>query len=847
MKLDKYYDQDASKKNEQKHEDAPMPEHHHADTGSGIGKKIDSIVENKYLLLGIAIFIIFINVILRYGLLQFHGLFEPDGFFYYAVIKQAIANHFIVSNYLNISGFPTHNFIGEAQGLPYITVIFYYFLRLFGLTSLTVMRWMPILFGVFDAILAYFLAKYLSNSKVLGLLAMAFVSLSSGNIARTAATVYRGDSFISAFLLLALILMLKCFEERNMILKIVWAVLSAVSLSLGITVWNGAPFIIVVYMLSLLFAIIYGFIKDDKEVLFSGVVLSLTMLISHFLELFYISLGVARAGLLLVSSDFFIFYLPILLGSIATYLIVIKFSKFKLFSTARNRSFATLGTAIIAFIVIFALFGSTVINLASPVSPIIAPTNTTVSNKTSVGNAVTQTTQELQKPSWGFLLSSFNLQLFLSVIGVVIFVLLLFLISKKRIVKEEGMFKLNMIAFLSMLAYFMVTAFLQYSAIRFNAIISMPIAIFSAFAVYGICKLFYHYTVRRKSIAIIVAIGAAITVISLIIYLYPTISTHFVFVSITIILMCIMLGAMFVYVIYGTVKGRLRIQYMILVLVLIIIMYNMYNTYFESYTAAQADGINTQFLQAMTWLKNNTASNATVLALWPDGSVVEGWANRTSYMDSVGGENSSRIFPFARFLFSDNPDTQYLYSIHKPEYLITRNFWYAELGGIAQEGLINNATDYGYVTLQSLNSTSNGTATFFTFSTNNYPYYTSELISIPIANTTAVTYKAYLGVRNSSRLALMRGIIFLNSSNGVYNMFNTGQTNDSANYTLLISFDGRVINGAYILGPRLVTSNVFYFTFLCNKVACPYDNNNVTANEIFQNGDTRIYKLNYLH
>ena len=38
----------------------------------------------------------------------------------------------------------------------------------------------------------------------------------------------------------------------------------------GIIVWTGSPFIIVIYMFAVLLAIVYGFIKSDKMVLFFG-------------------------------------------------------------------------------------------------------------------------------------------------------------------------------------------------------------------------------------------------------------------------------------------------------------------------------------------------------------------------------------------------------------------------------------------------------------------------------------------------------------------------------------------------------------------------------------------------
>ncbi|MDE1871041.1 MAG: phospholipid carrier-dependent glycosyltransferase [Candidatus Micrarchaeota archaeon] len=851
MKIDKYYNQ--NEPNAAKQADEPKSEPQKQSSSINIGIKMDSFVDNKFLLIGLAVLIIAINVVLRAGLLQYQGLFEPDGFFYYSVIRQAISNHFVVSNYLNISGFPMHNFIGEAPGLPYLTVMAYYlFHSITSLSALTIMRWMPIFFGILYAILAYFLARYLSNSKALGLLTMFFVSVSSGNIARTAGTVYRGDSFITLFLLLALLLMLKCFGERKSFRKYLWAVLSAVSLSLGMVVWNGAPFITVVYMLGLMFIILYGFIKADNDILFSGVVLSITLLIMHFLQLLYVSLGIARAGLQLTSNtEFFIFYTPILIGSVAAYYIIRNIQQFSIVSTQKRRAFATAGAVLVVFVILVAVFSNTLLGLASPVSPIITPTVT--SNSATVGAAITQTTQELQKPSYSFLWSSFSVQLYLSIIGVLLFLLFSFLVSK-GLIKDDNL-RLNNVAFLAIFAYFVVTGYLQYSAIRFNAIISLPLAVFSAFAIYSIGKLVYNRNINSKTVAALVTVITALIMIALVYYyyFYPSPQTsifsalnRFTFIAASIILISVLLVAAFVYSIYGTAKGNISVMYIVVALVLVILIFNMFNTYLESYTAAQADGINPQFLEAMAWLRNNTSPNATVLALWPDGSVVEGWGNRTSYMDSVGGERSARIYNFSNFLFNTSLDTQYLYGIGKPQYFIARNFWYAELGGIAQEGLVQNASAYGYVALSSFNSTSNGTATFFTFGESTPPYYVTELITIPSANSTQPpTYKAYLGIRNGTRLTMMRSIIFMNTSNSQYSISNIGSANDSVNYSLLISFSGHQINGAYILGPNLVQSNIFKFTFLCNAFTCPYNSSSASMSQVYANGDTRIFRINY--
>ncbi|MGI0100150.1 MAG: STT3 domain-containing protein [Candidatus Micrarchaeaceae archaeon] len=845
MKINKYYD-NSQQSNTSTAQEKPDPAEHdsgreHAvGSSTGLGKKLDLLENNKYLIIGIALLIIAVNIVLRAGLLQYQGLFEPDGFFYYSVIRAEINAHYSLVNYLGISGFPSHNFIGEAPGLPYLTVIGYYLLHgITGLSALTIMRWMPILFGVLYAILAYFLVQHVSKSRSFGLLAMLFVSLSSGNIARTAGTVYRGDSFIALPLMVALLLMLMSIEDKRNLRKCIYAALAAVSLSIGAIMWNGSPFIVVIYMLSLLLVVAYGFIKADKSLLFSGLVLTVAFALTNILERLYRFVGLARPGLEFVGNSFIIFYVPLLVVSIATYYLVKHMHRFKHVSTTPNRIIVSLVSAVVVFILIYALFGSTVQNLAAPLSPtpVGAATNAT---KQAIG----ATTQELQPPTYNFLWSSFNIQLFLAPLGIALFILFAYLISINwRFIKRDH-FQLNAVGFLVIIAYLLITAYLQASAIRFNAIVSIPLAIFAAFAVYGLGKLVYHYGIRRKDVGIAVA-GILIVLAAALIYnLHGGLSSTFKMVSVSIALMFAVLAALVIYSIYSLVKGRIRLKYIVIGIIAVALIYNYYITYFESYTASQADGINPQFLEAMTWLKNNTATNATVLALWPDGSVVEGWGNRTSYMDSVGGENGTRILPFSQFLFNTSIDSQYLYGIGKPEYLVARNFWYEELGGIAQEGLVQNASAYGYVLMDRLNSSNNATAQFFTFSANQYPYYRSELIIVPEPNGTS-QYTAYLGLQSSSNAAKMRSIIFLNTSNDAYSIDNFS-ANDTINYTLMVSFSGHEINGAYVLGPKLVASNLFKFTFLCNYDTCPYNDSNVSMQAVYINGDTKIYKINYL-
>ncbi len=818
--------------------------------------------------MGIAVLIIALNILLRGGLLRNQGLFEPDGFFYYSVIRQAIQNHLIFAAKTSmLSGFPVHNLIGEAPGLMAITTIPYYLLGFTGISYYTIMRWMPIVFGVLEAIVLYFIVKHLSKSRALGLLSMAFLSLSSGNIARTAGTVYRGDSFISLFLMVAILFMLRTYESKDRKWLIINGLLASISLSLGMVVWNGSPFIIAVYLLTLILVLLYAFVKNNKKLILANLVLSLGLILVYLLQAVYVYFGMANFNLPFGPGvkgplDVMLFYLPLIFGSIiALYAEKIRFLKD---SPSRKATFAIV--AIIVLAVVLLAFFSPELHRVATGSESLPPIQT---NSTRAA-AITQTTQELQPPSYTFLYSSFNIQLGLGdlfgwlsyVVGagnnLTILVTLLFswlgLVLYLFMGHREGIgehhLKVNNTTInlsppiIAVFAYAFITTYLQYGAIRYNALISIPLAISAALTFYLISSILY----KREYKPGIAQYAAAIIGIALSAYLlyqfYNYARISFPFDAIVAVLMVIMLALLIAYIIVALFRRHLKLKYLVICLIIAILAFNLYSTYYESYTAAQADGINPSFLQAASWLKANTPANSTVLALWPDGSVVEGWGNRTSYMDSVGGERGPRIYNFSTFLFNTSPQSSYLYGIGRPDYLVARNFWYEELGGIAQEGLVSNASTYGYETLDRINSTHNSTAAFFSMASSTTPYKVELVIQ---TNSNGIsTYNAYLGEQGSPRYGLMRSILFFNTSNAEYFWVNS-TANNTINYTLMVPFTGREILGGDILGPSLVKSNLFKFTTLCNNAECPYDNANVTLTLAFANGDTRIYKINYLH
>ncbi|MGC8729934.1 MAG: hypothetical protein ACP5RP_00935 [Candidatus Micrarchaeia archaeon] len=731
-----------------------------------------SYIENHKAMLSLAalLLIIIMGIILRTGLLRYQGLFEPDGFYHYAVIKQAIHNGLVIPINSSLSGYPTHTRIGETEGFYYITIIPWLFLRYLGFSVLDVMRLVPIFFGVLDIIGAYYIARLLSKSRLMGILSSFFVAISSGDIARTTGLVYRGDGFVTIFLIFAFYFLAKALEQENYKKTAYYSLISSVLLSFGYLVWNGAPFGTITYMLALVFVIAYAFIKADKKLLVNSNIAVLGMFSAYILQHIYRALMLLKQDQALYSLHYFIFYIPILLAGLIAYAVLEKKLMPALSSVVGRAAFLIVVVLIFIAGVILA-DGGYLKSIATGYGLVVA------------GNNLTMTIQELARPTFTFLFNSFGYQLWLAPIGIVAFVLFSKVVEGGLDTKEKikNYFKnfvsnLNITTgFLILLAYIITTAYLQANAIRFNSLVSVPIAIFSAFAIY--------------------------TLLSII----PK-------------------------------KGRYE-RIIPIALIVIFLAYSANLTYIESMASIQADGINPQFLAAMSWLSNNTPTNSTVLAVWPDGSVVEGWANRISIMDSVGGQNPELIANFSKFIFNTTGDTNYLYKeFNKPNYFVVRQYWINELAGIAIEGNIENPDEYGFDSFYNYSERRAGNMTVMFFSN-------SAFQAEVLFNYSRKGERIIGGVKSgsSSTYYPISHIIFYNTSSMNSQVYN----NTGINYSLLIEYNSTKIEGAFLLGGKVYQSNFFKLIYLCNYTYCPFDNSNVTAQLVYENPDTKIFHLIY--
>lgn len=115
-----------------------------------------------------------------------------------------------------------------------------------------------------------------------------------------------------------------------------------------------------------------------------------------------------------------------------------------------------------------------------------------------------------------------------------------------------------------------------------------------------------------------------------------------------------------------------------------------------------ADAQNHQYFQALSWIRNNTAKNATFLTLWDDGSLLEGYANRTSYSDSIQGMNESgSMVLFSRFLFAKAGNFTYISEV-QPDYLLVRKVWLNYSTSLLAEGSLPSNTPINGTNIQAL-------------------------------------------------------------------------------------------------------------------------------------------------
>jgi asparagine N-glycosylation enzyme membrane subunit Stt3 len=873
---------------------------------------------NLILFLAAVVIVIAIAVSFRLPMLSNYGFYEPDGYFHFSVVRQAVLSNFEIPQYMILSGWPLsarypHH---EPFGLYWTTLVPYFFLRFAGISYYNIMRVVPVLFGVLDVLAAYLLVRYLSKDKFFGLLVMLLIALNMGNAARTSALIYRGDSFVTVYLLLALTATLACFksEERNR--KIIYAVAAAIFLSLCNLVWTGAAFATAVYIFAFLAIIIFAFTFDKKTMVRDSSYMLLALFIWFWIVQLFVSFKwVVNAATFTGYTDFFMLFIPMVVGWYLVHYFTNKRPAHMWFADTPQKRFAiSVSLPVIALLLIYFVLP----NLFDYI--FISSVGVSSGNFTS-------TIQEQQFPNYAFLYASFNYQNFTNPLSliiilstyynnlVVLFWILLLAVSgiylfmhtehsAEGVMKGHARFKFEFNeATLVLISYFAITAYLQMVAIRYNSLISVPVSIFSAYTIYWVllylkdrkpaygtqyaliltaCFVLYFtvfinllaasgWSVPWYQLLLSLAVSVPIAVIVAdMLYQLFAVSQKSAMLS-SVVFFCVAIAVSQ----YSVAQNGLAVQFgtllaiapgvglflamkryseskldhymgYALVAFLIIIILQTDTNYITG--LSPADQINHNFVNALAWLKNNSATNSVVLSLWPDGSVVEGVANRTSVTDSVGSQLSYKADPFAAWLYSSSPDPGFLLSnlSGMPDYLLVRSTWMTETGGIFTESGINvSSSNYGYNPFTSISEHVNASEQV-------YQFFGGGLEEDTVISNSSGKQTVASFLRLSTGIQPFAYIDFYNVVNGQYSIIKQTAFNSTNNQTFLIAYStvpasGLYVNisGAYMLNTALAESNMVKFLFQCGSQACAWNNNVAALQLVYVNPDTKIFQILY--
>lgn len=377
-------------------------------------KKAQSIRpgQSTAVFLVLALVIIGITIYFRIPMLHYFGFYEPDGYYHLSVIRSAVLDHFTIPKYLGLSGWPASTPVSEPFGLYWVTLIPYALLQFFGVSYYTVMRLIPVLFGIFDVIGAYFLSRYLSKDKLFGLLVMLFVALNMGNAARTSALIYRGDSFVTAFAIVSLIFAIEIFRTESRDRKIACALASGLFLALCDLVFNGGSFVTAAYIFAFALVVLLGFTFDRKKLVSDGKYLLGALLVSYLFIQLFVFTGNITGEPPFAGANFFLLFFAMVVGWLAASVLMgegpIRLPEkhgrtvSSLTDTPYKRFAIAAGFILLAVLVIYLVIPGLVYNIF-------------VSNGFETnGNSFTGTIQELQPPTPAFIFASFSLQTYLS-------------------------------------------------------------------------------------------------------------------------------------------------------------------------------------------------------------------------------------------------------------------------------------------------------------------------------------------------------------------------------------------------------------------------------------------------
>ena len=395
---------------------------------------------------------ILLAVFYRSFLLHAPLFYASDELYHYSVARNAVENGFIVQQRFVLSGYPNGTLVTEPKGLYYIAIVPYFFLRNF-VSLMDVMRILPLIFGVIDVILIFFIAKKLFDERI-AILASFILAASVANIQRTAALVYRGDGFMPLFFLISLYFLILFFEKK----KPIFSLISGAFLSFGSLVWNGATFGYLTFALSIIFLQIFFFLKNEESKLrlnfwsFIALVFAFLLYNSYkFLNLIY--------------EQPFMHHFPLLLTSILMFFVILLFLNRRM--KYGEKIFLLFFVSLLSLLILVKFYSEEIENIITGYG-LVKPTS-----------PLGKTIAELQPVTIRHFLTNFGIFFPFMFIGFFAFLYSIF--------KQPE--KFNLEASIIILTFFSTSFFLAIQSLRFASLLSYPFSILATFGFAWSCEI----------------------------------------------------------------------------------------------------------------------------------------------------------------------------------------------------------------------------------------------------------------------------------------------------------------------------------------------------------------------
>ena len=381
--------------------------------------------------------------------------YASDELYHYSVARNAVENGYIVQQRFPLSGYPNGTLVTEPKGLYYIAIVPYFFLRNF-VSLMSIMRILPLIFGVFDVILVFLIANKLFDKKI-AIIAAFILAANVANIQRTAALIYRGDGFMPLFFLISLYFLILFFEKN----KPVFSFISAAFLSFGSLVWNGATFGYLTFALSLIFLQIFFFLKGDKE--------KLKLNFWNVFALFFAFLLYSSYKLLgLIYEQPFMHNFPlVLVATLLFFALLLFLYKSELGTKLVFLLFVTL----VSLIVLVKFYSTEIENIISGYG-LVKPTS-----------PLGKTIAELQPVTIASFITNFGIFFLFMPIGFFALIISLFFNSSKKVNVEGSII---------ILTFFSTSFFLAIQSLRFASLLSYSFSLLAAFGFVWVFDLIFN-------------------------------------------------------------------------------------------------------------------------------------------------------------------------------------------------------------------------------------------------------------------------------------------------------------------------------------------------------------------